>query len=123
MDRCKCGATTIAKTEMCKVIGRQMHGLSLCFSASADEFPRPTSAEPAELSYEPLTPRQQAAITLRVPSSGTDWLDDMIRTARRDELAVQMMSFTVHGDTGGYLDYAAEAYEAADALIAAGQVK
>ena len=38
-----------------------------------------------------MTLRQYAAIKLRVPNSGTDWLDEMIREARRDELAARAM--------------------------------
>ncbi|WP_306150664.1 hypothetical protein [Roseovarius sp. MMSF_3281] len=34
-----------------------------------------------------MTLRQLAAIELRVPDSGTEWLDDMIRQAKRDEIA------------------------------------
>lgn len=33
--------------------------------------------------------RAYAAIQLRQPDSGIDWLDDMIRSARRDDLACQ----------------------------------
>lgn len=33
-----------------------------------------------------LTPRQYAAIHLRVPNSGTDWLDEMIVESQRNEL-------------------------------------
>ena len=33
--------------------------------------------------------RQYAAIKLRVPNSGTDWLDEMIRTSLRDDLAAK----------------------------------
>lgn len=36
-----------------------------------------------------MTLRQYAAIKLRVPNSGTDWLDDMIRTSLRDDLAAK----------------------------------
>lgn len=36
-----------------------------------------------------MTLRQYAAIKLRVPNSGTDWLDEMIRTSLRDDLAAQ----------------------------------
>jgi len=32
--------------------------------------------------YEGISIRQYAAIKLRVPDSGLDWLDDMIRAAR-----------------------------------------
>lgn len=35
------------------------------------------------------TLRQYAAIKLRVPNSGTDWLDEMIRTSLRDDLAAK----------------------------------
>ena len=36
--------------------------------------------------------RQYAAIKLRVPDSGTDWLDDMIRDARRMDYAGQALA-------------------------------
>jgi hypothetical protein len=36
-----------------------------------------------------MTLRQYAAIKLRVPDSGTGWLDDMIRQAKRDDFAGQ----------------------------------
>lgn len=35
--------------------------------------------------------RQYAAITLRVPNSGTDWLDAMILESLRNELAAKVM--------------------------------
>lgn len=38
--------------------------------------------------------RQCAAITLRVPNSGTDWLDAMIRESLRDEFAAKAMQAT-----------------------------
>ena len=38
-----------------------------------------------------MTLRQYAAIKLRVPNSGTDWLDEMIRTSLREELAAKAM--------------------------------
>jgi hypothetical protein len=38
-----------------------------------------------------MTLRQYAAIKLRVPDSGTDWLDDMIRQARRMDYAGQAL--------------------------------
>ena len=40
---------------------------------------------------EGMTMRQYAAIHLRVPSSGTDWLDAMILESKRDELASKAM--------------------------------
>jgi hypothetical protein len=39
-----------------------------------------------------MTLRQYAAIKLRVPNSGTDWLDEMIRTSLRDEFAAKAMA-------------------------------
>ncbi|ATF86905.1 hypothetical protein [Burkholderia gladioli] len=38
-----------------------------------------------------MTLRQYAAIKLRVPDSGIDWLDDMIRTSMQDEFAAKAM--------------------------------
>jgi hypothetical protein len=67
--------------------------------------------------------RQYAAIKLRVPNSGTDWLDEMIRTSLRDEFAAKAMQ----GMAGshGYCergwdqkDLAGQAYELADAMFA-----
>jgi hypothetical protein len=38
-----------------------------------------------------MTLRQYAAIKLKVPDSGTDWLDDMIRESLRDDFAAKAM--------------------------------
>ncbi len=35
-----------------------------------------------------LNMRQYAAIHLKVPNSGTEWLDDMIRTSLRNDFAM-----------------------------------
>lgn len=68
--------------------------------------------------------RQYAAIKLRVPNSGADWLDEMILTSLRDEFAAKAMQ----GMAGshGYCergwdqkDLAGQAYELADAMLAA----
>lgn len=69
-----------------------------------------------------MTLRQYAAIKLRVPNSGTDWLDEMIREARRDELAARAMQSyfqTQGGRTSEYaLKWTAEkALEMADAMV------
>jgi len=37
---------------------------------------------------EGMTLRQYAAIKLKVPDSGTDWLDDMIRKSNETDLAI-----------------------------------
>ena len=69
-----------------------------------------------------MTLRQYAAIKLRVPNSGTDWLDEMIREARRDELAARAMQSyfqTQGGRTSEYaLKWTAEkAFDMADAML------
>lgn len=46
-----------------------------------------------------LTAREHAAIALRVPDSGNEWLDAMIRTAQRDELMKEAMAAIVGGIT------------------------
>ena len=50
------------------------------FSMSGDDCSRPG-----------MTLREYAAIKLRVPESGTDWLDEMIRESVRDEFAAKAM--------------------------------
>lgn len=42
--------------------------------------------------YYGMTLRQYAAIKLRVPDSGTEWLDDMIRTSLRVSAAEKAMN-------------------------------
>ena len=68
-----------------------------------------------------MTLRQYAAIKLRVPNSGTDWLDEMIREARRDELAARAMQSyfqTQGGRTSEYaLKWAEKAFDMADAML------
>ena len=70
-----------------------------------------------------MTLRQYAAIKLRVPNSGTDWLDEMIRTSLRDELAAKaMQGICAHHDTWGLPDAGITtkaAYAMADATIKA----
>lgn len=48
----------------------------------------PTTAPEA---YYGMTLRQYAAIKLRVPNSGTDWLDEIISKSMRDEFAAKVM--------------------------------
>jgi len=76
-----------------------------------------------DMRYGGMTLRQYAAIKLRVPNSGADWLDEMIRTSLRDEFAAKAMQ----GMAGshGYCergwdqkDLAGQAYELADAMFA-----
>jgi hypothetical protein len=56
-------------------------------------FPIPHSNEPGAYEAETgMSLREYAAITLRVPNSGTDWLDDMIRESRRMDFAGQALA-------------------------------
>jgi hypothetical protein len=67
-----------------------------------------------------MSVREYAAIKLRVPDSGTDWLDDMIRKSQRDEIAAKAMQSFI-GDP--YLtDHSREecaqlSYAMADAML------
>ena len=76
--------------------------------------------------YAGMTLRQYAAIKLRVPSSGTDWLDEMIRQSLRDELAAKAMQAMVSAEfaesfrPSGWKD---EAYKMADAMLEAREMK
>ena len=72
--------------------------------------------------YMGMTLRQYAAIKLRVPNSGTDWLDEMIRQSLRDELAGKAMQGILSGGLASRLSFD-EAYSSADAMIKAREVK
>ena len=67
------------------------------------------------------TLREYAAIKLRVPDSGTDWLDEMIRKSVRDELAAKaMQGFAAAGHVFHSMDgMAVGAYMRADAILRA----
>ena len=82
------------------------------------------------LPWQGMTLRQYAAIKLRVPNSGTDWLDEMIRTSLRDEFAAKAMSSLVSGGAPRTVEkderdlsfsqwVAKNAHEFADAMCAA----
>lgn len=72
-----------------------------------------------------LTARQHAAITLCVPDSGVSWLDAMIDQRRRDEFAAKALAAVVGAimptECHRWIaaDFSREAYEIADAMIAA----
>ena len=55
-----------------------------------------------------MTLRQYAAIKLKVPDSGDDWLDAMIEESLRDDFAVKAMNAFLSID-GGTLEKDAEA--------------
>lgn len=75
-----------------------------------------------------MTLRQYAAIKLRVPNSGTDWLDEMIRDSLRDEFAEKAMAAYITSqidmtreDTSPFAEevVARISYQFADAMLAA----
>lgn len=73
--------------------------------------------------HQGMTLRQYAAIKLKAPGSGTDWLDEMISKSFRDELAAKVMQGIY---AGGNLDesdscamVAIQAYTQADAMLKA----
>ena len=71
-----------------------------------------------------MTMRQYAAIHLRVPNSGADWLDDMIAEAREMDAAERAMQGLLAQSLGTALKSdpilgAQYAYRVADAMLAA----
>jgi hypothetical protein len=77
---------------------------------------------------EGMTLLQYAAIKLKVPDSGTDWLDDMIRKSLRDDFAAKAMPIAAGGlnqrgedfvRNDQYSRLAQAAYEMADAMLEA----
>ena len=90
-------------------------------------FPRPQGGDVG------MTLRQYAAIKLRVPNSGTDWLDEMIRQSLRDELEAKAMpacyaEYCTHANIQGFdegwkMGVALDAYAMADAMLKAREVK
>lgn len=65
-----------------------------------------------------MTVREHAAITLRVPDSGDEQLDAMIRQANRREAAVAAMQGLLTAGHGEEVEIACDAVRYADALLA-----
>lgn len=74
-----------------------------------------------------MTLRQYAAIKLRVPDSGTDWLDEMIHTSLRNDLAAKALPGILYmvtqdvelGAASSPKGCSQEAYDLADAMLKA----
>jgi hypothetical protein len=64
--------------------------------------------------------RAYAAIKLRVPDSGINWLDDMIRQAKRDDFAGQALAGLMADPNvlGSAPEVANTAYRLSDAMLA-----
>jgi prophage regulatory protein len=72
-----------------------------------------------------MTLRQYAAIKLKVPDSGTDWLDEMIVKSLRNDFAAKAMQGLIADPTmyGDQSYFAKHAYDYADAMIKAREAK
>ncbi len=75
--------------------------------------------------FDDMTLRQYAAIHLRVPNSGDDWLDEMITEARRLDFAGQAMQSHLWRDKWknpftpkDLLLLAGDSHDTADAMLA-----
>ncbi|MDP2263254.1 MAG: hypothetical protein Q8K24_08860 [Hydrogenophaga sp.] len=66
-----------------------------------------------------LTLRAYAAIKLRVPDSGAEWLDEMIRKSLRDEFAAKAMQAFLTRGANNFIVCTNDAYEMADDMLAA----
>lgn len=105
-----------------EAVNRRIATLELLADFEADPDLRRTSDE-AKLS-EHIRRRQkymEAAIYLKVPRSGDEEIDDMIREANRREAAVAALRAEIGNDPDavhGYPHLAARAIESADALMA-----
>lgn len=89
------------------------------FPTSAEFFSDGSMCRPA---YEGMTLRQYAAIKLKVPESGNDWLDEMIEKSLRDDFAAKAMQVVILHPQGhgGVWNMAAKcAYEIADEMLEA----
>lgn len=66
-----------------------------------------------------MTLRQYAAIKLRVPDSGTDWLDEMIRTSLHDGFAEKSLAGMLADSEvkATREDFVERSYALADAMI------
>ena len=84
-----------------------------------------TENEPAfpihwENHSEGMTKREYAAIALKVPTSGTEWLDDMIRESLRNDFAAKAMQALISESIETPHDYVAiDAYSYTNAMMKA----
>lgn len=114
--------------------------VAMCAGIRAERWiakaaPKPDDGGPAyptnaidNSGFEGRSLRAHAAIELRVPRSGINWLDDMIREAKRDELAGMAMQGMYAATKRNYNNSAMNwpneakcsewAYSQADAMLA-----
>lgn len=89
-------------------------------------FPVPLQPEQVWQGMAPcdgMTLRQYAAIKLRIPDSGTDWLDKMILKSKRDDLAAQALQGMLSDSEvkGSPMEFAEQAYTLASAILRLGR--
>lgn len=70
-----------------------------------------------------MTMREYAAIKLRIPDSGTDWLDKMILKSKRDDLAAQALQGMLSDSEvkASPMEFAERAYTLASAMLRLGR--
>ena len=84
---------------------------------------------PDQCPVEGMSLRAYAAIELRQPDIGIDWLDAMITKAKRDDFAAHCIQASLGANLPSNLNkyqaesYARYAYMVADAMIAAREAK
>ncbi len=71
---------------------------------------------------EGMTLQEYAAIKLRVPNSGTDWLDEMIKERIRDDVAAKALQGMLSCPNTTSVS-ATSAYRLADAMMKARDAK
>jgi len=86
--------------------------------AGVNDFPFVTLEERKLWGQASLTPRVYAAIHLRIPDSGIDWLDKMIAKAERRDIAAKIAQGLCPDRTLTWTCIAQDAHELADAIIA-----
>ncbi len=84
-------------------------------------FPQPFYDEKGHVidGFAGMTLRQYAAIKLKVPNSGVDWLDEMINQSLKNDFASKAMQVLLPDQEYTVQDDAEFAYEMADAMLKA----
>ena len=72
---------------------------------------------------EGMTLRQYAAIKLKVPNSGTDWLDEMVLESLHNDFAAKAMQVFLQNERSTQQQDAWAAYQMADAMLKAREAK
>ncbi len=75
------------------------------------------------VNHNGMTLRQYAAIKLKVPDSGTDWLDEMIVKSLRNDFAAKALAAPYAHHESNPDIAALWAYQLADAMIKAREAK